>query len=113
MNNEPKYNEVKFNEGLIVNGAKIKHLTNVTINSDSNNFSEITVTFMGEIDGLDNLSRIDYSFEESTQESNRNKEPKKAVTGQPFSYKVKGIDSPETLSGIISRQMEQLNRHFR
>ncbi|ABJ73269.1 hypothetical protein LLD17_09560 [Lactococcus cremoris] len=113
MNNEPKYNEVKFNEGLIVNGAKIKHLTNVTINSDSNNFSEITVTFMGKIDGLDNLSQIDYSFEENTQESNRNKEPKKAVQLQPFSYKVKGIGSPEILSGIISRQTEQLNRHFR
>lgn len=55
------FNEIKIDNGLIVNGKKLKHLKNVEINSGLDNVSEITVTFYGKIGGLDNLKE-EYGF---------------------------------------------------
>ena len=58
------FNEIEINKGLIVNGKELKHLKNIEINSGVDNLSEITVTFYGKIDGLDNLKE-GYSFKTS------------------------------------------------
>lgn len=55
------FNEIKIDDGLIVNGNKIKHLKNVEINSGLDNLSEITVIFYGKVDGLDNIKE-EYAF---------------------------------------------------
>lgn len=58
------FNEIKIDKGLIVNGKELKHLKNIEIKSGLDNLSEITVTFYGKIDGLDNLKE-GYSFKTS------------------------------------------------
>lgn len=61
------HNEIKIDNGLIVNGKELKHLKNIKIKSGLDNLSEITVTFYGKIDGLDNLKENKelYSFKPS------------------------------------------------
>jgi hypothetical protein len=107
------YNDVKIGEGLIINGERLNHLKELEIKSGLDNLSEVTVTFYGKIDGLDNFPRINYIFDENIHKSNRKNKQKKTAAGQSFNFKVKGIDSPKTLSRIISRQMARSNLHFR
>lgn len=61
------FNEIRIDNGLIVNGNELKHLKNIEIKSGLDNLSEITVTFYGKIDGLDNLKENKelYSFKHS------------------------------------------------
>ena len=58
------FNQIKIDNGLIVNEKKLKHLKNVEIKTGLDNLSEITVTFYGKVDGLDNLKENNelYSF---------------------------------------------------
>lgn len=58
------FNEIKIDNGFLINGKELKHLKQVDICSGLNNLSEITVTFYGKIDGLDNLKE-DHGFEVS------------------------------------------------
>lgn len=60
------FNEVKIGDGLIINGERLKHLKDLEIKSGLDNLSEITVTFYGKIDGLDNLKE-GYSFKTSEE----------------------------------------------
>lgn len=61
------YNQIKIDNGLIVNEKKLKHLKNIEIKTGLDNLSEITVTFYGKVDGLDNLKENNevYSFKHS------------------------------------------------
>ncbi|MEI3638323.1 hypothetical protein Tome2F_12620 [Lactococcus lactis subsp. lactis] len=58
------YNQIKIDNGIIVNEKKLKHLKNIEIKTGLDNLSEITVTFYGKVDGLDNLKENNevYSF---------------------------------------------------
>lgn len=58
------FNQIKIDNGLIVNEKKLKHLKNIEIKTGLDNLSEITVTFYGKVDGLDNLKENNevYSF---------------------------------------------------
>ncbi|GIO18149.1 hypothetical protein J18TS1_12490 [Oceanobacillus oncorhynchi subsp. incaldanensis] len=48
-------NQVKIDNGLIVNGQRINDITDVKMESNVENLSKVTVTFLGEVDGLDNI----------------------------------------------------------
>lgn len=55
------FNEVKIGDGLIINGERLNHLKDLEIKSGLDNLSEVTVTFYGKIDGLDNIKE-EFSF---------------------------------------------------
>lgn len=55
------FNEIKIGDGLIINGDRLKHLKDLEIKSVLDNLSEVTVTFYGKIDGLDNIKE-EFSF---------------------------------------------------
>lgn len=64
------FNEVKIDDGLIINGERLNHLKDLEIKSGLDNLSEVTVTFYGKIDGLDNIKE-EFSFN-ATGEINAN-----------------------------------------
>ncbi|WP_301389788.1 hypothetical protein [Enterococcus entomosocium] len=51
----PKLNEVKIDNGLYIDGNRIDGITDVVINSNVDNFSEITIKLFCKVDGLDNI----------------------------------------------------------
>lgn len=58
-----KLNKVSINNGLFVDGVKIKGLTDVDIKSSVDNISEVTLKFYGIINGLDDIQET-YQFKE-------------------------------------------------
>jgi hypothetical protein len=51
----PKLNEVKIDNGLYIDGTRINGVTDVVINSNVDNFSEVTIKLICKVDGLDNI----------------------------------------------------------
>lgn len=51
----PKLNKVKIDNGLYIDGTRINGITDVAINSNVDNFSEVTINFFCKVDGLDNV----------------------------------------------------------
>ncbi|HAP4449523.1 TPA: hypothetical protein IUW36_001583 [Enterococcus faecalis] len=58
-------NLIKIDDGIFIDGTKINYLTNVAIHSGIENLSEITLTFLGKVDGLDNVQNNFYQFKSS------------------------------------------------
>lgn len=58
-------NLIKIDDGILVDGTRIDYLTNVEIHSGIDNISEITLTFFGTVDGLDNVKQDLYQFKSS------------------------------------------------
>lgn len=51
----PKLNEVRIDNGLYIDGTRIDGVTDVAINSNVDNFSEVTIKLFCKVDGLDNI----------------------------------------------------------
>lgn len=75
-----QYNQVKLDNGLIVNGKEIKHINDVKIDSGIDNLSEVTVTFLAKVDGLDNI-----------------------VSSDPYKF----VDEIDTKDGVVSKVLEK------
>lgn len=51
----PKLNKVKIDNELYIDGTRINGVTDVAINSNLDNFSEVTIKLLCKVDGLDNI----------------------------------------------------------
>lgn len=53
---------LKLDNGLYIDGTRIDTVRTFKVDSKVDNFSEVTVSFLCQIDGLDNISHSLYEF---------------------------------------------------
>ncbi|WP_040985519.1 hypothetical protein [Oceanobacillus jeddahense] len=96
------YNQVKLDNGLVVNGQRINDITDVKIESNVDNLSKVTVTFIAKVDGLDNIKPTErYMFTDET-------EPEDSLTDRETSMQFRDIKNMVSSRGIL--QMGDLIR---
>ncbi|EPH98178.1 hypothetical protein D920_01736 [Enterococcus faecalis 13-SD-W-01] len=66
---------VKFDNGMYIDDKRIDGLLDVKIESNTDNFSEVSVKFICQVDGLDNIKPQTYSFK--SDEPKREYKPKR------------------------------------
>lgn len=59
---------VKLNNGIYIDEKRVNGVTDVAINSNVNNFSEVTIKLICKVDGLDNIKTPPYRFKEQIAE---------------------------------------------
>ncbi|MGA5590084.1 hypothetical protein ACPCF3_01610 [Enterococcus mundtii] len=58
---------VKLNNGIYIDEKRVNGVTDVAINSNVNNFSEVTIKLICKVDGLDNIKTPPYRFKDKEE----------------------------------------------
>lgn len=56
-------NQVKINNGVYIDDKEVRGVTDVQLDSSIDNISELTITMLCIVDGLDNINKNQFSFE--------------------------------------------------
>ena len=56
-------NLVKINNGVYIDDKEVRGVTDVQLDSSIDNISELTITMLCIVDGLDNINKNQFSFE--------------------------------------------------
>lgn len=59
--------KLKIEDGISINGTPINFITDVKIHSTVQNYSKVTLTFLCEIEGLDDVKKDTYKFPDTEE----------------------------------------------